>query len=145
MVQARSNSGGLGPVTVTAKTATFPGSPDTVSGSVDFEVATQLALDDSLVVPLIAEGESYDYAILGGASDSVQVTTFAGSAGDVDLYIFAPGVLNPVVNNNGGGSASTSAERGTTAAMRTATASSARLGSTEFVSSPLTDLVTSMA
>lgn len=94
--------GGLGPVTMTAKTATFPGSPDTVSGSVDFEVATQLALNDSLVVPLIAEGESFDYAILGGATDSAQVTTFEGASGDVDLYIFSPGVLNPVANNNGG-------------------------------------------
>jgi uncharacterized protein YjdB len=94
--------GGVGPATISAKTATYAGSPDTVSGTVAFEVAPQLALGDSVDVTLIPEGESYDYAIEGGAADAIQVTTFAGSNGDVDLYIFAPGVLNPVANNAGG-------------------------------------------
>ncbi|MEX2182200.1 MAG: Ig-like domain-containing protein [Gemmatimonadaceae bacterium] len=73
-----------------------------IEGGADFRVAVHLMNDDSLAVPTIVAGQSYDYAVAGGAADSVQITTFAGTAGDVDLYLFAPGVTNTTANNAGG-------------------------------------------
>jgi hypothetical protein len=96
--------GGAGPVTVRATaTGAGVGGADVV-GTTSFDVALNLSIGDSLNVPTIAEGGTLDYAI-NGAVGPFQVNTFAGTSGDNDMYLFAPGVASAAaVVNNGGGS-----------------------------------------
>lgn len=96
--------GGTGPVTIRA-TATGAGAAGAdVVGSTSFDVALNLSIGDSLDVPTISEGGTLDYAI-NSAVGPFQVRTFAGTSGDNDMYLFAPGVASSAaVVNNGGGS-----------------------------------------
>jgi hypothetical protein len=95
--------GGTGPLTVTGTAAGAGNNGANVSATATFEVRTQLVAGVVTAVPDISEGQFLDYVVLSDGSTSFRVQTGgAGSTGDVDMYIFAPGVTNPVANNGGG-------------------------------------------
>jgi microbial collagenase len=65
-----------------------------VVGNSDLEAATVLANGVTVTVPNVAEEEFIDYAFVSnGTLASFSVVTAAGSSGDSDMHIFAPGIV----------------------------------------------------
>jgi trimeric autotransporter adhesin len=92
--------GGVGSLTVTATAAGAGANGANVAGTTSFEVAAALA-PGTVTAPDIPEGQWYDYAILGTGLTSFRVQT-SGGTGDVDMYLYNPGVTSFSATNGGG-------------------------------------------
>lgn len=89
--------GGAGNLTVTATAEGAGANGANVAGTTTFNVVTALVPGATITVPDFSEGTFAEYAVSGAQSFEIFTT---GGTGDVDMYLFAPGVT-PVAINNG--------------------------------------------
>lgn len=96
-------AGGAGNVTITAQATGAGAGGNNVDGTRVFDVAEILVNGVTANPPTIAGGSWHDYAF---SASEVGVTEFVvainGGTGDTDMFIFNPGVTNPVASAAGG-------------------------------------------
>lgn len=87
-----------GTTNITAVAPAFPGGPN-VTGTLALEIATSLVPGANAIATLNSAAVRF-YAVYADAGDAFTVETNAGTAGDIDMFIWNPGVTGVVLSVN---------------------------------------------